>query len=286
MKTKSANHGLFITLGILFIAGVTFVFLHEFLGLCVSDIFADKSEIGPTRRYNFMVDLMYFPGSLLLTALLFYWAGRSFFRGTKQIELESDSDLRMQLDNCRKQYDELLIKSSGGKIEAKSMDKSGLKAQSFDASSQTGISQGTSAAQEQEDTANNGSSSVQSDIDRQLEEKKRELSGKSSSAASAAFDDSKAKAAFGKKIKQDDLKLIEGIGPKIASILNGKGINTWQELSQSSPDTISEYLIEVGGASYKVHDPTTWPEQAKMASEGKFEELAQWQDQLKGGKKV
>ncbi len=31
-------------------------------------------------------------------------------------------------------------------------------------------------------------------------------------------------------------------------------------------------------------EPGTWPEQAKMAAEGKWDELKKWQDELNGGK--
>jgi hypothetical protein len=35
---------------------------------------------------------------------------------------------------------------------------------------------------------------------------------------------------------------------------------------------------------YKSHDPATWPEQAKLAAEGNWEELKKRQDELKGGR--
>jgi large subunit ribosomal protein L27 len=81
----------------------------------------------------------------------------------------------------------------------------------------------------------------------------------------------------------DDLKKIEGIGPKIAEILTGAGLATFQSLSEVSADKVREVLAEAGNR-YKSHDPTTWPEQAKMAAEGKWDELKAWQGELKGGK--
>jgi len=30
-------------------------------------------------------------------------------------------------------------------------------------------------------------------------------------------------------------------------------------------------------------DPTSWPKHAKMAAEGKWDELQAWQDEVKGG---
>ncbi|MDX1667013.1 MAG: DUF4332 domain-containing protein [Saprospiraceae bacterium] len=87
----------------------------------------------------------------------------------------------------------------------------------------------------------------------------------------------------GKKVKVDDLKAIEGIGPKIAGLLNDAGINTWAELAEAKVDRLNE-ILEEAGSRYRMHDPTTWPKQAKFAAEGQWEELENYQDQLKGGK--
>ena len=102
-------------------------------------------------------------------------------------------------------------------------------------------------------------------------------------AAPLAFRASAAKAIFGKTIKQDDLTIIEGIGPKIQELFHNHGINTWKSLSESSIETCQKALNS-GGERFKVHNPGTWPEQAKMAYEGKWKELLVWQDELDGGK--
>ncbi|MEM9822159.1 MAG: hypothetical protein AAF985_13845, partial [Bacteroidota bacterium] len=83
----------------------------------------------------------------------------------------------------------------------------------------------------------------------------------------------------------DDLKAIEGIGPKIEEILNQGGIRTYQQLADASVDQIKAMLAEAGGR-FASHDPTTWPRQAKMAAEGAWDELKAWQDELDGGKEV
>jgi predicted flap endonuclease-1-like 5' DNA nuclease len=75
------------------------------------------------------------------------------------------------------------------------------------------------------------------------------------------------------RIAKDDLKVVLGIGPKISGILNKRGITTWKELSETSPATISDYLLQDGGEKYRMHDPSTWPQQAKLAHEGKWDEL-------------
>jgi len=87
----------------------------------------------------------------------------------------------------------------------------------------------------------------------------------------------KAKKATG---KPDDLKKIEGIGPKIASTLVEAGIATYADLAKAKPAAISEIIAGVRGS----HVTDTWPAQAKLASEGKWDELKKWQDELDGGK--
>jgi small subunit ribosomal protein S1 len=84
-------------------------------------------------------------------------------------------------------------------------------------------------------------------------------------------------------VASDDLVKIEGIGPKIAEILNNHGINTFAQLADTSSDAIKEWLDEAGPA-YKVHDPGTWPTQSALARDGKWDELQVWQDEHKGGK--
>ncbi|MCB0662914.1 MAG: 50S ribosomal protein L27 [Saprospiraceae bacterium] len=81
----------------------------------------------------------------------------------------------------------------------------------------------------------------------------------------------------------DDLKKIEGVGPKIASLLNDAGILTFVQLAETDPEKIKEILAEAGNR-YKMHDPTTWPTQAGLAAAGNWEELEKLQDELKGGR--
>lgn len=81
----------------------------------------------------------------------------------------------------------------------------------------------------------------------------------------------------------DDLKKVEGIGPKIAEILQSKGINTFADLADTTVETLKAHLDEAG-SRYRMHDPTTWPQQSKLAADGKWDELAVLQDELKGGK--
>ena len=80
----------------------------------------------------------------------------------------------------------------------------------------------------------------------------------------------------------DDLKKIEGVGPKIAEIFNVAGINTYAELAATSVEKLSEILAEAG-SRYASKNPGTWPEQAKLAAEGNWEVLKDLQEKLKGG---
>jgi predicted flap endonuclease-1-like 5' DNA nuclease len=98
-----------------------------------------------------------------------------------------------------------------------------------------------------------------------------------------AFNATAAKAAFGKNIKQDDLKIVEGIGPKIEGMFKDHGIKTWKALSEASLVECQK-VLDTGGTRYKIHDPASWPMQAKMCYEGKWSELVKWQDEHKHGK--
>ncbi len=85
--------------------------------------------------------------------------------------------------------------------------------------------------------------------------------------------------------KPDDLKKIEGIGPKIAEHLNNGGILTFQELADAKVERLQEILNEAG-PRYSIHNPSTWPMQSKLAADGKWDELNELQDRLDGGKIV
>ncbi len=79
----------------------------------------------------------------------------------------------------------------------------------------------------------------------------------------------------------DDLEIIEGIGPKIARLLQEAGITTFAQLAEVDIPRLKSILL---AANLRVNDPTSWPEQAKLASSGKMEELKQLQDRMKGGR--
>lgn len=90
-------------------------------------------------------------------------------------------------------------------------------------------------------------------------------------------------AAFGKKVKQDDLKIIEGIGPKIEELFHNAGIKTWKNLGETSVEKCQQ-ILDSAGEQFVVHNPGTWPKQSEMAYKGLWKELKSWQDELDGGK--
>jgi predicted flap endonuclease-1-like 5' DNA nuclease len=97
------------------------------------------------------------------------------------------------------------------------------------------------------------------------------------------FNPKAARTAFGKRIKEDDLKLVEGIGPKIEGLFHNYDIKTWYALSKT-PVAKCREVLDSGGDRYQVHDPSSWPMQARMAYEGKWKALARWQEEHKRGK--
>lgn len=85
--------------------------------------------------------------------------------------------------------------------------------------------------------------------------------------------------------KPDDLKIVEGIGPKIETLLKEGGINTWDDLANAPVERIKE-ILDAAGPRYQIHDPSSWPAQAKFAANGQWDELKEYQEMLIGGRDV
>jgi len=92
-----------------------------------------------------------------------------------------------------------------------------------------------------------------------------------------------AASAGGAPVLRDDLKRIEGVGPKIEKMLNDDLIYTWAELAAAPMDRLKG-ILRKGGDRYKMHDPTSWPDQAKLAAQGRWKELEEFQETLLGGR--
>ncbi|MDG1571047.1 30S ribosomal protein S2 [Robiginitalea sp. M366] len=92
----------------------------------------------------------------------------------------------------------------------------------------------------------------------------------------------KAEAPKADAAEAEDLTKVEGIGPKAAEALVNAGISTYAALAKAKPEAIKEILTEA--SSRMAHlDPGSWPKQAQMAADGKWDELKEWQDNAKGG---
>ncbi|PHN04032.1 hypothetical protein CRP01_24395 [Flavilitoribacter nigricans DSM 23189 = NBRC 102662] len=83
----------------------------------------------------------------------------------------------------------------------------------------------------------------------------------------------------------EDLKVIEGIGPKIEQLLKEAGINTWHDLAETDLERLQS-ILAAAGERYRIHDPSTWSQQALLAANGKWDDLQTMQDELKGGRRV
>ena len=82
--------------------------------------------------------------------------------------------------------------------------------------------------------------------------------------------------------KGDDLKKIEGAGPKAAEALVNAGLETFAKVAKATPEQIKDILTEA--SPRLAHLVTsTWPKQAGLAADGKWDELKELQDRLDGG---
>lgn len=82
----------------------------------------------------------------------------------------------------------------------------------------------------------------------------------------------------------DNLKIVEGIGPKIEGILHAAGIKTFAQLAAATVPHLEKVVREDAGI--RVAFPDTWPEQAKLAADGAWDALEKLQDELKGGRRA
>lgn len=81
----------------------------------------------------------------------------------------------------------------------------------------------------------------------------------------------------------DDFTKIEGIGKKIAELLQAEKIITFKDLSKASAKKLKG-ILEAAGSKFQMHDPASWPKQAKLAAAEKWEELETLQKELVAGK--
>jgi NADH-quinone oxidoreductase subunit I len=119
---------------------------------------------------------------------------------------------------------------------------------------------------------------------RRAEERKKAAAKKEKAEAAAKKEAAAAKAEAAVAAEPDDLKRVEGIGPKISGVLQAAGIETFAQLADTDVDRIKEILEEADPKLLRLADPTTWPRQARLAATGKWEALEKWQDRMRGGR--
>ena len=83
-------------------------------------------------------------------------------------------------------------------------------------------------------------------------------------------------------VEPDDLKKIEGIGPRVQSILAENGIQTFKQLEDADPEDLKRIFKEQG---LSMIDPASWHEQASLAAAGNWDGLEKLQEQLTAGRK-
>jgi chromosome segregation ATPase len=88
---------------------------------------------------------------------------------------------------------------------------------------------------------------------------------------------------YKRRVNPDDLKLIEGIGPKIEELLNNEGIYKYEQLATTNVEMIRA-ILDKAGARFRMHDPQSWASQAEIADKGDWVKLKEFQEYLIGGR--
>ncbi len=83
---------------------------------------------------------------------------------------------------------------------------------------------------------------------------------------------------------EDDLTVIEGIGPAISALLKGAGITTYRALADAPEDRLDAILTEA--KLRRIADPGTWAEQSRLAAEARWDDLKALQQTLKAGRRT
>lgn len=88
-----------------------------------------------------------------------------------------------------------------------------------------------------------------------------------------------ASAVIGRTVELDDLTVIDGIGPQIADLCHGIGIRSWADLATTEVSLLRT-MLQDAGQRLKVHDPSSWPQQAALLAAGSWTEFRVLTEQL------
>lgn len=81
----------------------------------------------------------------------------------------------------------------------------------------------------------------------------------------------------------DNLRKIEGIGVAIEAVLNENGIFTFNNLANCDISQLKD-ILNAKGSRFLMHDPSSWPKQAKLADDKQWDALKKLQDTLNNKK--
>ncbi len=101
-------------------------------------------------------------------------------------------------------------------------------------------------------------------------------------ASAPGIDHAAAKAAGFVVSGADNLEIIEGVGPKIAHLLRSNGVGTFALLAAASQAALKA-ILNKGGPAYDIANPETWPEQAGLAAQNRWQDLRNLQERLDAG---
>lgn len=80
-----------------------------------------------------------------------------------------------------------------------------------------------------------------------------------------------------------DLERVEGIGPKIAELLIAHDILDLADLAETSVERLRT-ILGAAGRRFRLADPGSWPEQARLGASGMWDALTEPQSRLRAGR--
>jgi predicted flap endonuclease-1-like 5' DNA nuclease len=86
--------------------------------------------------------------------------------------------------------------------------------------------------------------------------------------------------AFGFDVRSnEDLIIIEGIGPKIDRLFKDNGVRTFDQVAKMSVAEM-QAILNKGGNNFRMANPESWAQQAALCARGAWRELKELQDKL------